>query len=293
MKKITFVYSSLIVSLLLGCNSFAIQTKFIELEEYKRIDNPARDEVSGIIKSHKVENQFWVHGDSGQKDNIYPINRDGEVLGEKKEGIEIDGAKNKDWEDIAIDEQGNLIIADVGNNCRCRNDLKLFVIPEPDVDDENQKVGREYDIKYPKRNTLGELLWKESPDAEAVFVMGGKIRIITKERTTGRLYTLENPSEGKENLLTETAEFKFGRRVTAADYSAEHSLLAVLTTSSLWLFEVSSNQGVFDGKKSETRFKGVKQIEAITFDGDGLIITEEEGELYRINLDEVNPLRQD
>ena len=101
----------------------------LRLEAYKRIDSPARNEVSGIVKSRAYDDTFWVHGDSGTPDRIYAINSDGDIISKDKDynGAKVKGAKNVDWEDIAIGENGTLILGDIGNNCECRDDLKIFI----------------------------------------------------------------------------------------------------------------------------------------------------------------------
>ena len=136
--------SSLLLSItfvLLSCNVFGQKTVEVELKKYKRIDKPARDEVSGIVKDPRFDNVLWVHGDSGTKNRIYAINIDGELLpDEDSKGVKIKGVKNKDWEDLAIDEEGNIIIADIGNNCSCRKDQSLIIVNNPSSKMKKQKI---------------------------------------------------------------------------------------------------------------------------------------------------------
>lgn len=259
----------------------------LELKEYKRIDDPAREEVSGIVKSRIYENTFWVHGDSGNEDRIYAINEDGEIRSKKKkyEGAKVHGAKNTDWEDIALGPDGTLIIGDIGNNCFCREDLKLFVVKEPDPDENDVDVIREYQIMYPEEILESNILIKEkSLNAEAVFVRNGKVHILSKNRSnpSTMLFRLDDPEEDQVNELTYVDRFDVGELVTAADISEDESKIVVLTRASIWIFEPGDSESIFDGKIRWLPLKGVTQIESVTFSGDNLIVAEETGELYKI-----------
>lgn len=262
-----------------------------KLEAYKRIDQPARDEVSGIVKSRKYKDTYWVHGDSGTKDHIYAINSDGEIKSGKKkyEGAEIKGAKNKDWEDIALGEDGTLILADFGNNCHCRDDLKILIIEEPEPDDDEADVLAEYRIKYPEREGVLSLFIQDNHNAEAVFMRAGKIYIITKNESGGeaKLFQLDNPVEDEINIPTEVSPFKFRGQVTAADISPDEKKLAVLTYNSIWIFDIEEGKGMFDGTKYWQPIRGVEQVESIAFSGEDLIIAEENGDLYQIKWAEI------
>ncbi len=278
-------YSGLNVS----AQSSDIKTK--KLEAYKRIDQPARDEVSGIVKSRKYKDTYWVHGDSGTKDHIYAINSKGEIKSGKKkyDGAEIKGAKNEDWEDIALGEDGTLILADFGNNCHCRDDLKILIIEEPKPDDEEAEVLAEYKIKYPEREGILSLFIADNYNAEAVFMKAGKIYIITKNESGGeaKLFRLDDPSEDQVNIPTEVTTFKFRGQVTAADISQDEKRLAVLTYRSIWLFDLEEGMTFFEGKKYLQPIRGVEQVESIAFSNDDLIIAEENGDLYRIKWAEI------
>ncbi len=273
--------------------AFAQSVPIIDLEAYKRIDQPARKEVSGIVKSQKYEDTFWVHGDSGTPDRIYAINSNGEIKSENKEykGTEVKGAKNKDWEDITSGNDGTLIVADFGNNCYCREDLKLFVIEEPDPADEEVNVIFEYEIKYPERTGLLSLIIEDNHNAEAIFVQDGEIYIITKnEGGNAYLFRLRNPSIQEVNILEEVERFNFRGLVTAADISQDESKLVVLTYNRIWLFELEEGKSFFEGKTFGARIRGAKQVESITFDEDNLIIAEENGDLYQVSILELGEI---
>ncbi|MCR9132441.1 MAG: hypothetical protein NXI08_07700 [bacterium] len=268
---------------MVNCTS-AQEIPTLELEAYKRIDPPARNEVSGIIKSQNLEGIFWVHGDSGTPDKIYAINIDGDlVAGDDYRGAEVIGAGNTDWEDLAYTANGFILIGEIGNNCECRDDLKVIVIEEPAPDADEVDVIAEYYITYPKRNDLMGKLLRSNYNAEALFEYNGEIYILTKQSSKTMLFHIENPQNQKLHELKLIETFDTEHYVTAADVSPDQKYLAVLTYDQILVFEPKDGQ--FFGNSYKTAFlDDTKQIESVTFDGTDLIIAEEEGQLYRISL---------
>ncbi len=254
-----------------------------KLKAYDKIEKLARKEVSGMVMSKNNSEVFWIHGDSGTKNKIYAINRSGKLV--EEDGLQLKGIKNKDWEDITSDDEGNIIVADIGNNCKCRTDLSLIIVSDVDEglsETENFKILR---IEYPKKNSILKLVGNSSPNAEAIFYLDG-IYIITKEargRNT-KLYKLESPDFTKVNMLVNIESFDFGNKVTAADVSPDKKLLAVLTDKSLRVFEINTPTSFFEKEVFSADFKA-DQVESVAFDSDSsVIIAEEKGDLYRVKL---------
>lgn len=289
MLRRTLVFVFFLSGFLLSSVSMAQELPMLNLKAYKRIDEPARNEVSGIVKSPKHEGVFWVHGDSGTPDRIYAIDADGNIISEDKKykGAKVKGAKNVDWEDLALGENGTLILADIGNNCECRDDLKIYILEEPKPDDEEAKVLFEYRVKYPERKDLIGQFLESNYNAEAVFQKDGIIYILTKQLRKTRLFKLEHPKEKEMNELVEVESIPTKNLVTAADISPDGSLLAVLLYDQVIVFEVT-NSTFLKGRRASTYIEGTEQVESIVFDGDGLIIAGENGDLYRIKLSELD-----
>lgn len=257
----------------------------VELKDYKRIDEPARDEVSGLVKDPRFKNVLWVHGDSGTKNKIYPINFEGEVLPDKKsEGISIEGIKNRDWEDITIDDSGNVFIADVGNNCSCRTDQTIIKVKAPETELQETKDFEVYKVFYEKPDGFLYRFLNYSMDVEAVFWKDGSIYVLTK-RFRGRetkLFKLEELSTEKENEFKLVQTVDFDDEVTGADFA--FGKLAVLTYKSLWIFIEDETEDLFDGDVTRYTFDA-DQVESVTFlNANTILIAEENGELYIINL---------
>lgn len=63
-----------------------------------KLENKDLKEASGIVASHSFPGYFWSHNDSGGKALLFLI----DSMGGGKLEFEIEGAKNRDWEDISI-----------------------------------------------------------------------------------------------------------------------------------------------------------------------------------------------
>lgn len=285
MKVKQFLFLGPFFLLLMSGLVLAQTTTEVKLKDYKRIDKPARDEVSGIIKDKRFEDVIWIHGDSGTENKVYPINSKGEVLPNKKSnGLEILGVENKDWEDIAMDEKGNLYVADVGNNCSCRKDQSIIVLNNPQIEAGESNDYEVYKVSYEKPDGFIYRFLNYSMDVEAMFLKNDKIFILTK-RFRGKntkLFMLDALVKDQNNEFKLVESFDFDDEVTGSDYA--FGKLAVLTYKSLWIFKDNDTDDFFDGDVNKYTFDG-EQIESVTFlNSDTILIAEENGELYKIAL---------
>lgn len=166
---------------------------------YKKID-----ESSGIVASRRHPGVFWTHNDHGNAARIFAITGQGEALGE----YFID-ARNRDWEDIAIDDDGRLYIGAIGNNAGKRPEIDVLRIAEPDP----RRGGGGKRARLPIE-TRWRLRYPAAPfDAEALFVLDGWGFITSKvpEGRPASLYRfpLENGDGG--NVLRRSWTFRSDR----------------------------------------------------------------------------------
>ena len=132
------------------------------------LGDPALVESSGIVASPTTPGLLWLHNDSGDRARIFAVRTDGARVGR----VTLSGAAAHDYEDIGAapcpDGSGPCLwVADIGNNNHDRNDLSIYVFPEPVVDLdvpfadlESAPVAR-YRFHYPMQ---------AAPDAESLFV---------------------------------------------------------------------------------------------------------------------------
>ena len=248
-------------------------------------------ECSGLVHSLRYNGVFWAHGDGGSGASIVPVTASGKLARGWTGAVRVEGCKNNDWEDIALDEKGNLIIADVGNNSGRRKQLMLHFVNEPKPGAVSVRPTRTLRVHYEDQKG-------DSPDydCEAVFSAGGRIYFLTKHRSDKRtrLYRLTGESTTRSNLLRLVGSFDVGGMVTAADASPDGKLVAVLTYTTLWVFSYDRASGSIFTKSESVRRTPIFawQAEAVAWEGkDALVIANENGQLFRVALSSLQAVR--
>ncbi|MBI3358404.1 MAG: hypothetical protein HY201_05210 [Nitrospirae bacterium] len=226
------------------------------------------DESSGIIKSRHYPNIFWTHNDSGDTARIFAVHEDGKLVAE----VEVAGAENLDWEDIAAGDQGQIYICDIGGNTRVRNDFAIYLIPEPNPDsDKSVKVIKKIKFRYEGGSHF---------DAEACFFASGHIYILTKRLTMTKLYRLDPSKE--DQVAEKISEYPVSGMVTGADVTPDGKTLAVLTYLGIHIFEKPKENDNYLAGVHKTIDLFFGQAEGIAFDDSVLLITNEEGQLLKV-----------
>ncbi len=272
----------------------------IALTPYATIKDQSINESSGIVKSRQFENVYWTHNDSGDKARIFAITRDGSGIqtqwaienNKAYEGIPIRDAVNIDWEDIATDDQGNLLIAACGNNDNARRDLSIYVVPEPDPKHVwETRIRQRIDFHFPDQEGFPNPEQMDF-DCEALFFTNGKPYLVSKNRSSPetKLYRLDSRKPFVSNPLTLISRYNLRGQATAADLSPDGKKLAILTYFNCWVFEAP--EGSDDFFAGTARFKTfyANQCEAICWDDDQtLIITNEQRDMFQVKLSELVP----
>ncbi|WP_309383577.1 hypothetical protein [Cerasicoccus frondis] len=245
----------------------------------------AVNESSGLARG-SAPGVFWTLNDSGDRARIFAIDAFGNLVGKAgAAGVAVEGARNQDWEDLASDFRGNLIIPDVGNNNNRRRNLTLYRVPEPDYATATSATPTAvWPIHYPEQ-------WEFPPamnnfDCEAVFVAQGKIYLLMKHRADrdAALYRLDSPREDKSNALTLVSKANLREMVTGAASWNDGEQVAVLTYSGIWLFTPPAGDAdqLFAGEVAWLPIRAA-QCEAICFlDADTLLITNEQREVFHV-----------
>jgi len=270
------------IGLLAGCVSYP---RSLTDPEVCSIDSPEIDESSGLVRSRRYPGVFWTHNDSGDDARIFAITSRCELIAE----FQVEGARNRDWEDIATDDDGNLYLADIGNNWNKRRNLVVYRVPEPDPFGEERVVNSDLAIPFRYANqSVFSLLWRWNFDAEALFWMDGSLSILTKNRGNRRTQWYRLPVASDEVAIAPAGSlklyFSLAGNVTAADLHLNGRTLAVLTYRAVYLFTRDSDE--------EATFRKVRRIdlsacrmrmaESIAWDGDDVIVGNEHGRLFRI-----------
>ncbi len=305
-----------VATLLMGGVGWAVQTRatVAPLVPVAQVKHPPIDEMSGIIKSRRYANTYWVHNDSGDVPRLFAIRADGSLIvpawrsgsffgdtpvdgKQAYPGVGVSLAANYDWEDIAIDDD-TLYVGDVGNNGNARRDLGVYVIPEPNpaaVD--GTRILKWLPVAYPDQKEYPPSDWRY--DCEALFVVRHKLYFLTKWRkgssigepgVGASLYRLDTQQTDRTNVLKLVeSQPDLGGWVTAASVSPDGKTLAVLCQApeqSVWLFDISGGGDRFLSRPARRLvFTGAKQCEAICFEGpDTLLVTNEQRDLFRLRV---------
>ena len=141
------------------------------------VDIPQLTESSGLAASRMYPGVFWSHNDSGGGPYLFAFDRSGKNLGRWS----VVGARNYDWEDVAIgpgpvEGRAYLYIGDLGDNNYARESVTIYRVPEPAIASPGRRTQKAeaFRFEYPDR----------PHDAEALLVhpRTGTVYIVTKAR---------------------------------------------------------------------------------------------------------------
>ena len=217
-------------------------------------------EFSGLERSTAHPDVWWTHNDSGDEPRLFAFDSDGRELCPEGEelaewpGYSVPGADAVDWEDLCLLE-GELWIADLGNNFSTRRNLCLYALAEPDPRSPRPlQPARRLELAYPEQTRFPPARdWVY--DCESLFAAGGRLHRLTKQRrfepesgraqlvAGTRLYRIEGDLESGPLELVQLGSHPSLPAPTAADLSPDGARLAVLvaqggrpTPLELWLF---------------------------------------------------------
>lgn len=241
-------------------------------------------ESSGLAPSAKQTGVFWTHGDSGTPAKLWAVDGTGRLL----RTVELHGIKNRDWEDLARDEQGRLIVADIGDNARKRKDAVLYRLAEPDPGNPDEKLGavQAFPFTYPAETG--------AQDAEALVVRAGFAYVFTKEPDRVRAFRVPLPETPPEApaVAEYLGESKLLALATGASLSADGKCLALLTYIKVVTVEFPAAleaTGAGAPKRPEPfagrvafRLLAPKQYEAVCWDGVDLLVGSEARDVLRL-----------
>jgi hypothetical protein len=207
------------------------------------IDSKEIRESSGLANSPCQPDIIWTHNDSGDEAFLYALDKTGKKLATFK----VAGAKNEDWEDLAIRKDSSgacfLYVGDIGNNERVKSEFTVYKVKAPTV-----SAATDSSRKNPLSTDAAEAIKFEYPDfrhdAETLLIhpQTGDIYVLTK-RISGAagVYKLKADYEpNKINKLEKIADITVpaipnglltggdispdGKRVVLCDYFAAYEI---------------------------------------------------------------------
>ncbi len=200
-----------------------------------RAELPEAPEASGLAFSLRHDGILWTHNDSGHEAILFALDLTGTLRGQ----VHVP-ARLRDWEDVSAApcEQlrgsshysgGCLYIGDIGDNSLARPNVQVLVVPEPDPEDRRTPVPDTYALTYP-----------DGPhNAEAMFVVGGRVFIVTRDKY-GELYGSPTPLGDSRTIRLERISRLALTAVTDAEASPGGQHVAVRTSDEVVLYGASA-----------------------------------------------------
>lgn len=235
-------------------------------------------EVSGIAfdKSNGV---IWMVNDSGNKPVLYGLDSNGDIV----KSIKIK-AKNRDWEDLTMDNNGNLYIGDFGNNANDSKHLTILKISSESLK-ENLKSIKPKHIRfsYPEQKKFPPKKSKRHFDCEAFFFFNDSLYLFTKSRSPkdkGKTNLYQLPATEGDYKAKFLSSFNTCEEsecwVTSADINDKGDKLALLTENSVFVFTELNTKDFFNSNVKRYIFSYDSQKESVEFKNDSTLYIADE-----------------
>ncbi|GAB5417098.1 MAG: hypothetical protein Crog4KO_19640 [Crocinitomicaceae bacterium] len=280
MQSLIALFVNWFFQLLLGATPL-----YAQVEESYAISDKL-NEISGLEMLN--DSTLIAFNDGGNKSEIYLLNLKGEIL----RNIDVLDTKNRDWEDIARDDD-YVYIGDIGNNTNEREKLSIVRIKIADILTRDEVEAEQIKFNYAEQTSFPPKNDSLYFDAEAMAVINDSIWIFTKDRSKpyqGVCHIYKVPTKPGKYTVTASDRLQIGGAgwwtdgVTAADYA--NGKLILLTYNRFITYDFSEN--TFE-KISEFKFGGITQRESlVVLNKDAIFVADEhnpivgEVRLYKI-----------
>lgn len=178
----------------------------------------ALDESSALAFHDKV---LWSLNDSGNDPVLFGLSESGDLLAT----VTVSNSRNTDWESLAQDES-YLYIADTGNNFNRRDELSIYRVPIPSLDQDSVSADVitlryvDYESGSPGSHNF---------DSEALAVRGSELWLFTKNRGDGNSNLYRFPKLPGNYIVAKAQTLPVDSLVTAADINTETDELVLLS----------------------------------------------------------------
>lgn len=242
--------------------------------------SPKIKESSGLVV---LKNGSLITiNDGGNKAEIYVLNKKGELI----HTCEITDEDNVDWEDLCLDDKGNLYIADIGNNDNNRKNLKILKVELKEVLTQKKIKAKKYKFKYPNQKDFPPSKSKLYFDAEALVYYNNQLWIFTKNRTqpfngVSLCYSLDFTNEKISQATSLFFPNSNWMEESITSATIFENQLFLLTYSKIYVFEISA--GKLDWKQT-LYLEFYNQWEAIAASKNTLFLTHETNPISKASL---------
>lgn len=242
-----------------------------------RITHPAIKESSGVVASRQYDDVLWTHNDANNPPELFAIDDDGELIQEYL----ISGIENIDWEDIALDANNTLYILDNSSLRRADRLSFIYMFPEPNPFE---------DLKVEQPRVIA-FTYPDGPfDCEALLVWDDQIYLVTKswDGSLPRIYRLKIPADpGRPVSARFEGEIGVHTMITGGDISPDGRSIILSSYVALLLFEGNGSPVELLQQEPKLARLNARQVEGVGWNGDEIIMTNEQGEIFDVQLSEL------
>ncbi len=223
-----------------------------ESETVSEISDSRITESSGLVVSAEHDDLAYTVNDAGNDPIVFAIKiSTGDVVGTTL----VSGGDVEDSESIAIDGDGTMWLADLGDNDEERDDTALYAFPEPGPGEHSADAKR-----YPVTYDGGAV------DIEAFLVhpRNGKKFLVSKEKKQqGTLYSLPAKLKPGGNRATDTGR-PMPEDTSDGAFSIDGSQALIRTRESVFVYDPKTWKQV-----DQISVPKVEQGETIAMEPDG------------------------
>jgi hypothetical protein len=251
-------------------------------------------EASGAVHSALHPGIFWSQNDSGNSAMLFAYDSSGASRG----AIVVEGAKNTDWEALAIGPcpLGQCIyIGDVGDNFRVRGEVSLLRMSEPRTSSAQANISQRLRVAYADGPVDVEAMWV-APDTSVWFATKRPLADAQGRPRRARLYRVGADAWTRDQVATALLVDSLPivpRTSVSRDWISDAALsavrtdgrrqLAVLTYGSVYVFDADPNTGRPGAQHARCAVPiQEKQAEGITWLPDGRLLLVNEGRGARL-----------
>jgi hypothetical protein len=191
-------------------------------------------EASGLAVSRRDPGVLWTHNDSGNAEELFALDETGAMRGRVRVAVHM-----RDWEDVSATRcspsdtaQGRsgdcLYLADIGDNSLTRKSVQVYRVPEPDPGAAQTERPLLFNLSYPDG----------AHNSEALFVAGGRLFIITRDRT-GVIYGTAPLDDARRVVALQRIGQVGLTGVTDAEASSDEMSVVVRTSDEVVIYQTA------------------------------------------------------
>lgn len=253
-------------------------TLFDQPKQLGKLTDPGLVEASGLAPSRRNPGFLWTEEDSGNPNQIQLVRPDGSVAAR----FTINGATNRDWEDIAVGPgpvagETYVYLAEIGDNKRRYPEKIIYRFPEPAISGQT--------LPYTGTITKADVIRLALPDgpqnAEAILIdPTTKDLYILSKGDESELYQAKFPQSLTQTIMMTRLLVMPFDKVTSAGISPDNREILIRTYDQLFYYPRRAGESVADALKRAPRLiplASEPQGEAVgwAIDGSGYYTTSE------------------